>query len=43
VLDEGAVEAIGVHSELLESSDLYKKLYRMQFGMKNAGKGVAVS
>lgn len=43
VLNRGVVEAIGVHSELLESSDLYGRLYRMQFGFKDAGKGVAVT
>ncbi len=42
VLERGVVEDVGVHSELLESSDLYRRLYRMQFGFKDAGKGVPV-
>ena len=32
VLDGGRVEAVGVHSDLLKSSELYRKLYNMQFG-----------
>jgi subfamily B ATP-binding cassette protein MsbA len=36
VMNKGAVEALGVHDELLESSELYRKLYHMQFGFKNA-------
>ncbi len=36
VMNEGVVEALGVHSELLERSELYRKLYRMQFGFRGA-------
>jgi subfamily B ATP-binding cassette protein MsbA len=32
VLNYGEVEAIGGHQELLKSSDLYSRLYEMQFG-----------
>ncbi len=32
VLNDGKVEAMGRHNELLESSATYKKLYEMQFG-----------
>lgn len=32
VLNDGRVEAMGRHNELLESSATYKKLYEMQFG-----------
>ncbi len=32
VLDDGAVAGIGTHSQLLESSDVYKEIYNSQFG-----------
>ncbi len=32
VLNDGHVDAIGTHKELLESSDLYKEIYRTQKG-----------
>ncbi len=34
VMDKGKVTASGTHSELLESSTLYRQLYEMQFGDK---------
>jgi subfamily B ATP-binding cassette protein MsbA len=36
VLDGGRIEAVGVHTDLLKSSELYKKLYDMQFGFANS-------
>ena len=36
VLNDGKIEAMGRHDELLSSSPTYKKLYEMQFG--GAGK-----
>ena len=32
VMERGRISAIGSHSELLDSSDTYQHLYRMQFG-----------
>ncbi len=32
VLDEGKIDAIGTHKELVNSSDLYKEIYRTQKG-----------
>lgn len=32
VLDEGRIVGIGSHETLLETNDLYRKLYRRQFG-----------
>lgn len=32
VMQDGAIEAVGTHAELLEKSPLYAKLYAMQFG-----------
>ena len=36
VMERGRVSAIGSHSELLDSSDTYQRLYRMQFGHDSA-------
>ncbi|NRB45284.1 MAG: ABC transporter ATP-binding protein [Verrucomicrobiales bacterium] len=36
VMERGRVSAIGSHSELLDSSDTYQHLYRMQFGHDSA-------
>jgi subfamily B ATP-binding cassette protein MsbA len=36
VMERGRVSAIGSHSELLDSSDTYQHLYRMQFGHDGA-------
>ncbi len=36
VLNEGKVEAVGKHEELLSSSPTYKKLYEMQFRGENS-------
>ena len=36
VMERGRVSAIGSHSELLDSSDTYQHLYRMQFGHDRA-------
>lgn len=40
VLEGGKIQAIGVHTDLLESSELYKKLYNMQFGFTGSKTGV---
>lgn len=32
VLEGGEIKAVGVHADLLKSSDLYRRLYDMQFG-----------
>lgn len=39
VMDDGAIEAIGTHAELLQSSPLYARLARLQFGEEKAGAG----
>jgi len=31
VLENGSIEAIGKHDQLLETDGLYKKLYELQF------------
>ncbi|NOX98461.1 MAG: hypothetical protein GXP30_01820 [Verrucomicrobia bacterium] len=31
VMDQGRIEAVGPHKELLEKSAIYKKLYNLQF------------
>jgi len=31
VLEDGKIEGIGTHDQLLETDGLYKKLYEMQF------------
>jgi subfamily B ATP-binding cassette protein MsbA len=36
VMERGRISAIGSHSELLDSSDTYQHLYRMQFGHDGA-------
>lgn len=36
VMERGRVSAIGSHSELLDSSDTYQRLYHMQFGHDSA-------
>ncbi len=36
VMEKGRVSAIGSHSELLDSSDTYQRLYHMQFGHDSA-------
>jgi ABC-type multidrug transport system fused ATPase/permease subunit len=35
-MERGQISAIGSHSELLDSSDAYQHLYRMQFGHDGA-------
>lgn len=34
VLDQGKVEAVGTHKELIESSDVYKEIYNSQKGVE---------
>ena len=36
VLDDGRVDAIGTHDELLSSSEVYKEIYESQFGKEAA-------
>ena len=31
-MDEGAIVDIGTHEELISRSDLYQRLYNLQFG-----------
>ena len=35
VMDQGEIKDIGTHAELLEKSEIYKKLYNMQFDHSN--------
>ncbi len=42
VMHEGLITAVGPHHELLQTSEIYQRLYRMQFehGMESAGAGI---
>jgi ABC-type multidrug transport system fused ATPase/permease subunit len=37
VMEQGQVAATGSHAELLDQSDIYRKIYEMQFGRSDAG------
>jgi ATP-binding cassette subfamily B protein len=39
VIDEGKVQDIGCHTELLEHNDLYARMVQLQFGRKSVGRG----
>lgn len=41
VLQDGVVEAVGSHADLLERSPTYARLYRLQFAAPDAGAGEA--
>jgi subfamily B ATP-binding cassette protein MsbA len=37
VMEQGQVAATGSHAELLDKSEIYRKIYEMQFGRSDAG------